>query len=521
MIAFLSALLSLNPLDASLIETESPSFPSNDVPNEYHSETIRANHKIEDWTQDQLIRKLYNQLMLDSDGYLDEDHTWESIPYTSQLSLLSGDLILFGFTEDQIHTIGLYLSDDQFIYMTSSDNMSKIHSGRLSDFERDTYDVFSYQTIYRPIQQHFDLIEETSDIISEATENEIKNHDDFLPFLDEQFECTFINEQKMPLVISPKSSDISLSSFRAWAELHQIEFKSYLGAEGALLLRNFPVENPEEFASVIQSVLGVELLDYRGGEGSRKKVAEGVYTSTEAPPQFNIPLHHEFSCTNNPASYICFYCDIPPEPGSGQTILGLTEQVTQELLKRPEIWNFFNGQNIKYISRHPPEGSFFSKVNITHKTWPQVFETHDREEVEKICREKGFAYRWLGDWFEFSKIVPAIKGPDEYFDHPYWFNQAHLYHSNPRLHGGWVNHILHNLLYISPSTRQYDVELEDGTPIPKEIVYGIYDVLEQQTIKFSWQKGDILIVDNIKAFHGRASYKGERRILAALVSKAN
>lgn len=116
-----------------------------------------------------------------------------------------------------------------------------------------------------------------------------------------------------------------------------------------------------------------------------------------------------------------------------------------------------------------------------------------------------------------ARLVPAIKGPDNHFDHPYWFNQLHLYHANPRIRGGWINHILANFLYLSPSTRQYDVELEDGTPIPRELVYEIYDILDQKTIKFDWQKGDALILDNIKALHGRAPCIGQRRILVSIV----
>ena len=74
-----------------------------------------------------------------------------------------------------------------------------------------------------------------------------------------------------------------------------------------------------------------------------------------------------------------------------------------------------------------------------------------------------------------------------------------------------------NLLYWSSTTRQYDVELEDGTPIPQEIIYEIYDIYERQTIKYDWQKGDALIVHNIKALHGRAPYQGKRRILVSMI----
>lgn len=338
----------------------------------------------------------------------------------------------------------------------------------------------------------------------------------FPPFLNNRFELFFLNEQKMPLVLSPKDAKASLSTTKTWIENHQTEFVSLVVTNGALLLRGLPIQKAEDFAAIITSVLGRELIDYIG-EGSRKKIIDGVYTSTEAPPQFQIPLHNELSCTNHPPDYICFFCETAPLSNSGQTAIGKTLSVTQEMMRNVRLWNLFYGQNLKYVSRHPPLGSFFTKVNRTHKPWPEVFETNDRLAVEKICKEKGFGYRWYGDWIEVTRIAPAIQNPDGYFDQPYWFNQAHLYHGNPLVRGGLLYHILANVLYVIPSTQQYDVYFEDGSRIPQEMMYAIYDILEQQTIKFDWQQGDVLILDNRKTLHGRAPYSGARRIMAAMV----
>lgn len=328
---------------------------------------------------------------------------------------------------------------------------------------------------------------------------------------------SFVNEQQMPLVIAPKDPGLSLAEFQHWAETHQLELKTLVAKHGAVLFRDFSVQNADDFAAVFQAVLGRHAMDYLGGEGSRTKVKQGVYTSTEAPAWAHIPLHHELSCTDRPSSYICFYCNIAPAPGSGQTLLGDTERVTQAILQHPDVWDLFQGKIIKYISRHPPEGSLFATVNVTHRTWQSSFETQDPLEVERICQAKGFEFHWLGDWIEVIRRAPAVKGPDDTFDHPYWYNQAHLYHGNPRIRGGWLNHLLANALYINSSTRQYDVEFEDGSMIPREIIYQIYDVLEQETILFDWKEGDVLIVDNKRALHGRAPYEGKRRILAAMI----
>ncbi len=333
---------------------------------------------------------------------------------------------------------------------------------------------------------------------------------------EEWTDCYFLNAEKVPAVISPMELASSVST-QHWIQSHRKRLEEILNEYGALLLRGFPIEEAQGFANVVQTVLNLPLINYRGGEGSRKKIVDGVYTSTEAPPSFQIPLHNELTCTDNPPSYICFYCEVAPESGSGQTILGSTEKITYAMQRLSEIWNVFAGRTLKYISRHPPEGNFFTLINNTHKTWQESFETGDKQEVERICREKGFEFHWLGEWIEVIRRAPAIQEPDQTFHFPYWFNQAHLYHSNPRIRGGCINDALANLLYCDPTTRQYDVEFEDGTPLPQWIVYGIYDVLEQETIRFDWQKNDVLILNNRKILHGRAPYSGPRRILVSMV----
>lgn len=335
-------------------------------------------------------------------------------------------------------------------------------------------------------------------------------------FLDEQLECYYINEEQLPFVISPTGDMTNLDHFKTWAEAYQEELRALMFSQGAILLRGFPINSAEDFGEVVKSVIGRELIEYIG-EGSRKTVAKGVYTSTEAPPEFKIPLHNELTCTINPVDYICFYCDIAPEPGTGQTIIGRTEDVTIEMMMRAHIWDLFDGKIMRYISRHPPEGNFFTSINPTHRTWPQVFNTDDRGEVERICKLKGYDYKWDGDWLEITRRVPAIWQADRYFDHPYWFNQLHLYHWNARIHGGWLNHVFATYIYITPSTRQYDITFDDGSPIAEEIVYEIYDILDEKTIKFDWEKGDALLLDNHKALHGRAPYVGQRRILVTMV----
>lgn len=481
---------------------------SDQVPEEYvmpHVESASPIDSIQLVNDHQdLIQRLYRHVNRDEGKGASSYLCLDILPPQNALEHLpSGSLIFLGTSLQEIHTLLLSLENGQCSQISSQNGQISRSITPLNDFG---FGQFPYCAVYIPTHQ----------AVVDDPINTCLSHADTAPFLAEQFECYFVNELQLPFVISPRDPHVTLAHFHAWVESHQPELQFILSLHGAILLRGFPVDSPEEFASMVKAVLGRELIDYKG-EGSRQRITQGVYTSTEAPPEFKIPLHNELTCTINPIDYICFYCDVAPKIGTGQTLLGKTEVVTREMMKRPHIWNLFNKKNIKYISRHPPEGSIFTKINCTHRSWPQAFETTDKKEVEEICQQKRYEFKWNGEWIEVTRHVPAIRGPDAYFDHPYWFNQAHLYHSNPRMRGGWTNHLLANLLYIVPSTRQYDVEFDDGSKIPQDVMYEIYDIMDEKTIRFNWQKNDVLLLDNHKTLHGRAPCAPPRRILVAMV----
>jgi alpha-ketoglutarate-dependent taurine dioxygenase len=44
----------------------------------------------------------------------------------------------------------------------------------------------------------------------------------------------------------------------------------------------------------------------------------------------------------------------------------------------------------------------------------------------------------------------------------------------------------------------------------------IRDLYRDAALSFPWQRGDVLLVDNFLAVHGREPFSGERRILVAM-----
>jgi alpha-ketoglutarate-dependent taurine dioxygenase len=145
-------------------------------------------------------------------------------------------------------------------------------------------------------------------------------------------------------------------------------------------------------------------------------------------------------------------------------------------------------------------------------SWPTVFQTTDRQAVEEHCREKGIQTEWKeGDRLRTRAVRSALTRHPKTGE-PIWFNHATFFHVST----------------LEPSVREAllaefaDAELPantyygDGTPIEPEVMDHLRAAYRSETVSFRWQKGDLLMLDNMLVAHGRAPYSGPREILVGM-----
>ncbi len=329
------------------------------------------------------------------------------------------------------------------------------------------------------------------------------------------FTSKFINAEKLPHVIEPTDKAIEKETFFKLLARDQAIFKKSLLKEGGLLFRGFPLKTHQDFSQFVKALGTGDFLDYIGGDSPRNKIAEGIYTSTEAPPSIKIPLHNELSFVKNYPKHIHFFCETPSVIG-GETIIADSRKVYQTM--HEPIKKRFSEKKLKYISCYYYQSKVMELLNRlqpSHKSWIQVFETKDKKEVEEKCVASDFGYKWnKHDWLRIHQIRPFST---EHYStkEKVWFNQVHLFDFNPRLLG-WSRYIGAKLFYCRPHTRLHEVCFADGSKIARHDIYQILEVLDKNTIAFSWQKGDVLTLDNVLTMHGRNTFTGKRRILTAM-----
>jgi alpha-ketoglutarate-dependent taurine dioxygenase len=305
-------------------------------------------------------------------------------------------------------------------------------------------------------------------------------------------------ESRILAVATPEAAGLDLA---AWAGAHREALDAALDEHGALLFRGFDVPDQGAFFEV--SGAASELLDYVYRSTVRSAVGDKIYTSTEYPARVSIPMHCENSYQHDWPTRLFFYCAQPPREG-GRTPLADVAGVTDRI--DPAIRETFREKGVMYVRNYSAGPGF-------DLPWPTVFQTQDRGEVEAYCREHGIQFEWrpnnaLRTW----QVCQGMAA------HPrtgklLWFNQAHLFHVSslePKTRDALLR------ICKSPENLPRNSWYGDGSPIETEVLDEVRRAFDVETVSFPWEKGDLLMVDNMAVAHGRTPYEGERKILVTM-----
>jgi len=306
----------------------------------------------------------------------------------------------------------------------------------------------------------------------------------------------FDNKKKLPLVIQAAVGELNLVK---WSSENRSFIEDNLLQHGAILFRGFQAQGVAEFEQLIQSV-SETLLDYTYRSTPRSPVFGKIQTSTEYPAHQVIPLHNEMAYCQNWPLKIFFFCVQAAEQG-GETPIADSRNILKRL--NPKIIETFEQKKVMYV-RNYGEGLDLS--------WQTVFQTNDPLEVEKYCDRAGITFEWKpGNRLKTQQICQGVA------THPktqekVWFNQAHLFHISslePEVQRFFLAEYGETEL---PRNAYYG----DNTPIESSVLDEIRSVYQQEMIVFSWQSGDILMLDNMAVAHGRNPYRGQRKVLVGM-----
>lgn len=288
-----------------------------------------------------------------------------------------------------------------------------------------------------------------------------------------------------------------------FVEINKETIEGQLLKFGGVLLRGFGIRAVSEF-NKLSTLISPNLLDYVNRSTPRTKLGGKIYTATEYPADKKIPFHNENSYSLSWPNKILFFCVIAPENG-GETPIADSRYVFNQINKK--IVDEFNNKKILYVR------NYTSGIDLS---WQEVFQTENKIDVEKYCYENSIDYAWQHPSNRDTDLVTkqicqaTLKHPVT--GENIWFNQAHLFNIWS-LEEADRNTLIANLGKDALPRNTY---FGDGTEIDPEYFKHINEAYEQEKIEFKWQKGDVLILDNMLMAHSRNTFFGDRKVVVAM-----
>lgn len=299
-------------------------------------------------------------------------------------------------------------------------------------------------------------------------------------------------DEPLPLVLKPKVEGLELS---AWAGENLDYLERKLLEHGGILFRDFRVDEVEKFEAFALTITP-NLLNYTERTAPRVKLSKYIFTSTEHRKDQYIHFHNANSYSHRWPLKIWFCCITPPGK-DGFTPIADCRKVLGNL--DPALRREFASRGVTYL-RNFREGMGLP--------WQETFQTTDTEVVREYCADAGIEIDLFeGDRLRTRQVRHAVAR------HPVtgeevWFNQAHLFHVSS-LEPDVSRTLLRAYAEEDLPRNSY---YGDGEPIPETVVSELIEAYRQAEVRFPWQRGDVLMLDNMLAAHARSSYEGDRLI---------
>ncbi|KAM3115391.1 amino acid adenylation domain-containing protein [Phormidesmis sp. 146-33] len=299
----------------------------------------------------------------------------------------------------------------------------------------------------------------------------------------------------LPLMVEPAIESLDVAD---WVRENCDWIETQLLQHGGILFRGFQVPSAQAFEQFAQAICPELFEEY--GDLPRAGISGKVYGSTPYPADKAILFHNESSHLHRYPIKIWFYCVQPAEQG-GETPIVDCRQMYQHLSSA--VRDRLSEKQLMYVR------NYTKGLDVS---WQDFFRTSDRAIVETYCHQTGIEFEWLDhDGLRTRQIRPAI------IQHPktqewVFFNQLQLHH----------------LSFLEPSVQASLLDLFGAEMLPRQVYYGdgsdieasvlteIEELYQQLKQQFTWQPGDILMLDNLLVAHGRNPYIGFRKIVVAM-----
>ncbi|MEV4739348.1 TauD/TfdA family dioxygenase [Streptomyces sp. NPDC049555] len=306
---------------------------------------------------------------------------------------------------------------------------------------------------------------------------------------------TTLLDPPLPILAEPGRTPIVTVTT---STLDREAIRTALATHGALLLRGLDVATAADVAAVADA-LGVVPMRERERFASRRDLGGGVHSGSEWPHDEPMCMHHELSYAAEVPATAVFGCLTAPADG-GATAVADSQEVLRAL--PAEVVEPF--RRLGWLLKRA-----YHEVGVA---WTEAFGADDTAAVDAYCAANAVQAEWLPDGRLHTRQRRAAVITHPVTGEEVWFNQAAF------LNGRTLDPMIREYLVAmyGEDGLPFDTAYGDGTPVPEDVVETINAAYRAATRREPWQRGDVLLVDNLRTAHSREPYTGDREIAVVL-----
>lgn len=286
-----------------------------------------------------------------------------------------------------------------------------------------------------------------------------------------------------------------------WAAENARTVEETLLRHGAILFKRTSVATPGQLQEFVR-VTSTEIPDFKEESSPRSSLGGHVYTSTDYPNKYPIQFHSEYSYAARWPMKL-YFCCFQPAASGGETPIADTRRVLSNL--RPATRDLFEKKGVLYLRNYRPN------VGVS---WQRAFSTDDRNHVEKICADAKIECEWRNGGVLRTRQFGAAVLAHPVTKESVWFNHAFFFNVHAMEPLGARNLLL--LKYPLDDPLSTNTFFGDNSRIDPEIIEEIGLSYQRASAGNRWERGDILLIDNMLSSHSRSPFQGKRSIAVVM-----
>ena len=291
-----------------------------------------------------------------------------------------------------------------------------------------------------------------------------------------------------------------------------------LAQHGTLLFRGLPIHNAEDFSKFAHA-FGYKPHEIIGIVVNRPLLAPNVAPANEAPKEVLIGTHNESPQVPHAPEYVFFYSHRAPAKGGETPILSSLELFHRAQQEIPEFISELAEKGILSKVTYKVDKQYAGGSTLRQAFGKHIEDGDDlvtrRAKIEaqilRYGRGKHTTFEWTDDdTLVLTHHLPAIRTQPG-TNLPTLFTGLVSYYKNVQANSSARKNVTSQLF-------------GDGTPIPERYLAHLSKITDEIKVLHKWEKGDVLVYDNVIAQHGRQPWEGkqeDRVVMASLFDGAS